>query len=103
VTPIEAALLVVLCTLPFHYCVQRELRKLSDPDYLRKHGIVITQLRALEGHAPAIGTYMGREIWAAVTFMGMAYRFDRIVTPGERERIGPRELYLEPGLIYVTD
>jgi len=48
-TPLEAGLLVMLCTLPFHYCVQREVRKLSDPRYLRENGIVIARLRALEG------------------------------------------------------
>jgi len=36
---------------------------------------------------------MGREIWANVT----------VVLARERERIGPHELYIEPGLIYVTD
>ena len=61
------------------------------------------RLRALEGHAQALGTYMGREIWANVTFKGMVYRFDRVVLARERERIRPRELYIEPGLIYVTD
>ena len=41
--------------------VQRELRKLSDPRYLRENGIVVA-----------------------------------------RQRIGPHELYIEPGLVYVT-
>jgi hypothetical protein len=30
----------------------------------------------------------------------MLYRFDRVV---ERRRVGARELFLEPGLVYVTD
>jgi hypothetical protein len=30
----------------------------------------------------------------------MLYRFDHVV---ERRRVGPRELFLEPGLVYVTD
>ena len=89
--------------LPLHWLVEHELAKLADPRYLRKQGIVVTGLQALEAHAPAIGTYMGREIWASVTFMGMVYRFDHIVPAARREAIGPQELYLEPGLVYVTD
>lgn len=34
---------------------------------------------------------------------GMVYRFDRVEPPGYCDRVGPRELYLEPGLVYVTD
>ena len=67
--------------------VQRELRKLFDPGYLREHGGVITQLRALEGHAPAIGTYMGREM-ARGDFHGHGV---------------PSTRALQPGLIYVTN
>ena len=50
---------------------------LHDPAYLRRHG--------------------------SVTFKGMVYRFDRVVPERERERISARELWLAPGLVYVTD
>jgi hypothetical protein len=35
--------------------------------------------------------------------MGMVYRFDRILEPRRKERLAAGELYLEPGLVYVTD
>jgi hypothetical protein len=101
--PLEAAALVALLALPFHWLLQRELAKLDDPGYLRGHGVVIVSPAALEAHTAPIGRYMGCEIWGSVTFMGMRYRFERIVPPRERERIGARELYLPPGLVYLTD
>jgi hypothetical protein len=45
---------------------------------------------------------MGRSIWGSVTFMGMEYRFDHVVPASHRERLAPGELYLEPGLVYIT-
>jgi hypothetical protein len=33
----------------------------------------------------------------------MRYRFDRVIDSGRRDHIGSRELYLDPGLVYVTD
>jgi len=49
---------------------------------------------------------MGHPIWGSVRFMGMEYRFDHIVdtrlSRRARERLEPRELFLEPGLAYVT-
>jgi hypothetical protein len=35
--------------------------------------------------------------------MGMEYRFHRVQDRRKREDLAPRELYLEPGLVYVTD
>jgi hypothetical protein len=39
--------------------------------------------------------------------MGMEYRFDRIVdlraSRRTRESLSPRELFLDPGLVYITD
>jgi hypothetical protein len=54
-------------------------------------------------HSEPIGRYEDHEIWGSVTFMGMRYRFDHIAGASERERISARELYLPPGLVYVTD
>ena len=100
---LEAGVLVALLVLPVHWLVQRELGKLDDPRYLRRHGVVIVSPAILEAHTAPIGRYLDREIWGSVTFMGMRYRFDRIVPPRERERISARELYLPPGLVYRTD
>ena len=93
-------MLVGLLVLPFHWVVQRELARQSDPAYLRQRGVVIVSLNAIEAHSEPVGTYAGREIWGTLTFKGMVYRFDRIVAPQERERIGAGELYVEPGLVF---
>jgi hypothetical protein len=103
VTPLEAGALVALLVAPFHFALQRYAAQLVDASYVRKEGVVIVSPRALEGHAPSIGTYMGHEIWRTVTFLGMVYRFERVAPASYAARIAPRELYLEPGLIYVTD
>jgi hypothetical protein len=102
VTPLEAALLIVAVSLPFHLLVLWQLRLLSDPAHLRKHGVVIVSAAALEGRSAPIGEYMGEPIWSTVTFMEMEYRFDRVIDRRKRNSIAGRELFLEPGLVYVT-
>lgn len=102
-TPIEAAILVLLLSLPLHWLVLRHFDQLGDPAYFRRHGVVIVCERALEARSAPIGEYMGRPIWGSVTFKGMEYRFDRVLDARCRERIGPGELFLDPGLVYVTD
>lgn len=98
------ALLVFLClALPVRWIVQRELDRLDDAAYLREHGVIIVSERALQAHSAPVGEYRGRPIWGSVRFKGMTYRFDRIVEPRERERLRARELFLDPGLVYLTD
>ena len=70
---LEASVIVVLAVLPWYWLVQRELSKLEDRDYLRAHGVVIVSETALQAHSAPIG-----------------------------QRLGPRELFLDPGLVYVT-
>lgn len=65
--------------------------------------MVIVSEKALQAHSEAIGEYLGRPIWRSVRFMGMDYRFDRVIHPGMRESLGPRQLFLDPGLLYITD
>ena len=101
--PLEAALLIVLFALPLHWLVGRELRRLDDPRYLRAHGVVIVSESALDGHSEPIGQFMGRPVWGTVTFKGMRYRFDRVLDRRRRNSIAARELFLEPGLVYLTD
>ena len=100
-TPLEAVLLFAVLALPLHALVLWQIDRLQDPAYLRAHGIVVVRESALDGHTGAVGQYAGRSIWGSVTFMGMVYRFDRIARPQDRERTGPGELYLDPGLVYV--
>ena len=101
--PLECAVLAIVMALPFVWLLHRHFRLLSDPRYLRGQGVIIVADRALEAHSAPIGSYMGCPVWGSVTFLGMLYRFDRVIEARERERIKARELYLEPGLVYVTE
>jgi hypothetical protein len=99
----ETALVVLSLALPIYLVVRWELERLEHPAYLRSHGVVILSEEVLQGHSAPIGEYRGHPIWASVRFKGMDYRFARIVDGRERERIGPRELFVDPGLVYVTE
>lgn len=101
-TPLDAAALFALLLLPFHWLVQRHFAQMEDPAYLRRQGIVIVQPGVIESRSEAIGRYRGHDICRVLTFKGTQYRFDRIMPAQERERLGPGELYLEPGLVYVA-
>jgi hypothetical protein len=100
---LEAVALVLLMMLPLNLFVQRELRRLSDPDHIHAHGATVERDSAVERRGEVVGSYWGCDIYAEVVFMDMVYRFDRIAPQNYRYRVGPRELYLEPGLVYVTD
>lgn len=102
-SPLEAALLVALLALPLHLLVQWQIGLLSDPGYVRRRGVVIVREEVVRREGEVIGKYLGREIPAQLVFLGMRYRFDRITAPSYRDWVGERELYLEPGLVYVTD
>lgn len=100
-SPLEAALLVVILVLPFHLLIQWQLGLQSDPRYLRKHGVVICREEILERTGETVGHYRGRDIPAVVVFMGMHYRFAGVVQPAYQ--VKSRELVLAPGLLYITD
>jgi hypothetical protein len=100
---LDAAVLVLILALPLLWLVQREMANLSDPRYLRDHGVVIVSERALQAHSDPIGEYRGHPIWASVRFMGMEYRFDHVADRSARHSLSPRELFLDPGLVYITD
>jgi hypothetical protein len=101
-SPIEAGLLVAALALPFHLLVQWQLSRLSDPGYLRARGVVILDERVLQQRG-SIGEFKGRKIPESVVFLGMAYRYDRVIAPAQKDELAAGELYLEPGLVYVTD
>jgi hypothetical protein len=99
---LEALGVFLLIALPLHWIVQRQFAKLSDPAYLRRHGVVIVSTGALQAHSAPIGEYKGHPIWGSVRFMGMEYRFDHVLEQRARERLGAGELYIEPGLVYIA-
>lgn len=84
------------------WMIRREERCRNDPRYLRRVGIVIVNPSALDGAAEVIGYYRGAAIPGSVVFRGMRYEFSRVAPPCYKEIIDRRELYLEPGLVYVT-
>ena len=49
-----------------------------------------------------IGTYCGAAVHRSVTFKGMTYEFAGVVPQKYQRRIDENELYIEPGLLYVT-
>jgi hypothetical protein len=100
--PLDAAALVVLLYLPFHWLVRRHFLQLADPAYLRRHGVIVRSEAVLETRSAPIGLYMGHPIWGGLRFMGMDYRFDHVLDRRLREHIGAGELFLEPGLVYVV-
>ena len=100
--PLEAVALIVVLLLPLHCLVQWQFSRLHDPQFLRAQGIVVVRESALDGHTDPVGEYAGCAIWGSVTFLGMIYRFDRIARPQDKEKTGPGELYLDPGLVYVA-
>jgi hypothetical protein len=103
VSPIEAALFVLVLALPMFGFVHWQIARLGDPRYLRGKGVVIVRESALEAHSEPIGEYRGHPIWGSVTFKGMRYRFDHVLDARKRERIEPGELFIEPGLVYVVE
>jgi hypothetical protein len=65
--------------------------------------VTIERETAVVRRGEIVGSYWGRDIHAEVVFMDMVYRYDRIAPRSYRLSVGPRELYLEPGLVYLTD
>ena len=100
-TPLEAILVPVALAAPILWLMHLEMDRLASPDYLRRHGVVIVKESALENFAQPIGHYMSKTVWGTVTFKGIVYRFDHVTRPERRETIGPGQLYLDPGLVYI--
>lgn len=96
---LEAAALIALLMLVFHLLLQREFGRFAQQ--LRKSGVAIEHEGFLEARGEVIGSFKGRDIYAWVAYLGMKYRFDRTV-PRCRD-VGEGELFLEPGIVYVTD
>jgi len=96
---LEATALIGALVIPFHVLLQRQIARFSA--HVRKSGVAIDREEALEERGEVIGVFAGRAIYAWVVYLGMKYRFDRTVP----RRYAPmeRELYLEPGLVYLTD
>ena len=98
---LEAAALFGALLVPLHIFLQHGLKDL--PRHARRSGVVMESAHELELSGEVLGSYQDRPIHAWIGFLGMVYRFDRVAPRAYRRRVAERELYLEPGLVYVTD
>jgi len=80
------------------WCRERE----QSPEYLRKNGVIVKLIEALDATSEVIGSYRGTPIFGRVDFKGMAYEFAGVLPTTRMARIRENQLYLPPGLLYVT-
>jgi hypothetical protein len=90
--------------LPLHLLVMHEFHRWKSTEYehIRRHGVVIRRIDALDDASEVIGSYCGAEIHRTVTFQGMRYEFSGVVPSGDASAVRRDELYLDPGLLYVN-
>ncbi len=96
-----AALIVAICYLPIFVLLRRHLARLDDPANFLLYGVILRRWEALDSVAEIIGRYRGSDIYRYVTFKGMRYDFERVVPAPRLFEIGPKQLFLEPGIVYV--
>lgn len=99
----ELTAIVVAIALPLHLAVRWHLDRFGDARYVRSMGAALSSEEELEARSEAIGSYAGRPIYAWIQFMGMRYRFAGIARASYCDRVGERELFMAPGLLYITD
>jgi hypothetical protein len=84
------------------WVVRRSLDRQESPEYFRQNGVIIKRVEALDATGEVIGSYLGAPIFGRVDFKGMVYEFAGVVPATYRTRIAENELFLDPGLLYVT-
>jgi hypothetical protein len=99
---LSCILIMLAIALPLHWAVLYELERWESPEYFRRYGVVVKCPEALDAAAEVIGTYCGAAIHRSVTFKGMTYEFAGVVPQRYQRLIDENELYIDPGLLYVT-
>jgi hypothetical protein len=99
---LSCVLIMLAVALPLHWVVLHQLERCESPAYFRRYGVIVKRQEALDQAAEVIGAYCGTAIHRSVTFKGMVYEFAGVVPPRYQRRIDENELYIEPGLLYVT-
>lgn len=94
--------IVLALFLPLHWLVVTQLERWERPEYFRRNGVVIKHLEALDTPPIVVGRYLDAPIYGSLSFKGMVYEFAGVVSDHYQRRIDENELYLEPGLLYVT-
>jgi hypothetical protein len=95
-------ILFVLAMMFPIWMIMRDARERSGARYWQRVGVVVCNEQALDSVAEVIGCYMGANIYCSLVFRGVRYEYDRVALPGYKDVLRGRELYLEPGVIYVV-
>lgn len=93
----------ILCVLvPLHILMAHEFHRWQRELSARRHGVIVHRLDALDEASEVIGLYSGVEIHRTVTFQGVQYEFFGVAPAGGQGKLRRDELYLDPGLLYVS-
>jgi hypothetical protein len=93
---------VLAAVVPLYWGVMTQLERWESPESLRRHGAIIKHLDALEMTGEVVGRYLDAPIYGTLGFKGMVYEFAGVVPVHYQRRIDENELYLAPGLLYLT-
>jgi hypothetical protein len=99
---LETVLLAATLVPAIYLLVEMERGRVSDPEHVRRFGAAVAR-DALEQEPGVIGSYDGAEIHGYVRYLGMRYRYEGVVPTHYRSSVQAGELFVEPGLLYVTD
>lgn len=93
----------MLCIVtPLHMLMARECQRWVRAHEARRGGVIVRRRDALDEASEVIGSYRGTEIPRTVTFQGMRYEFSGVIPSGDHGALRRDQLYLDPGLLYVS-
>lgn len=76
--------------------------RLANPQAFADLGAAVGR-EAVLASDEIVGYLNGCAIPAAVRYLGVRYRFDRVAPPAYRYAVQPGELFVEPGLLYIRE
>lgn len=94
--------LTAILIAPVHLAIEREVSRIVRAEDDRNRRVVREPAQKCDALGPVIGFYNGATIYENVTYEGMVYAFDRLAPPRYDRMLEANELYLDPGLVYVT-
>jgi hypothetical protein len=93
----------MMCVLvPLHMLMAHEFHRWQRELATRRHGVIVHRFDALDDASEVIGIYSGVEIHRTVTFQGVQYEFFGVAPSREEGMLRRDELYLDPGLLYIS-
>lgn len=95
-------LLAAILIAPLHLAIEWEITRTVAAEDDRVSRVVREPDASCEDLGPIIGFFNGRTIYGSVTYRGMVYEFDRLAPPRYDRVLARNELFLDPGLVYVT-